>query len=216
MELKNKQNIILIIIILAIVTTFSISNYMKKQKIYLLSGQAQGEATDYNNKGNKNEDLDRNIFEQSQTKDKIIVHIEGEVVNPGVYRLDRDARVFDAVDIAGGLSKNADRKRINLAKKIVDEEYIYIAHKDEGDLEIDYRDNLFTSTSAIENTNLININRANIIELKELPGIGDVLANRIIEYREEKGGFKSIEDLKNVSGIGDKKFEDIKDKVSLN
>ncbi|MCK9268548.1 MAG: helix-hairpin-helix domain-containing protein [Alkaliphilus sp.] len=207
MGIKNKQSIILIITIIVIVLVFSISNYIKQQKVYVLSdGTKENIIGDYN---------ENNMVEQSDAG-KIVVHIEGGVEKPGVYELKKDSRVYDAINAAGGLLKDADRKRINLAKKITDEEYIYIANKDEEDIEIRYRDNLLIPTGTIENTNLININRANIIELKELPGIGDVLAGRIIEYRNEKGGFKSIEEIKNVSGIGDKRFSDIKDKVTVN
>ncbi len=192
---------------MVIVATFSISNYIKQQKVYVLSG---GEKK--NMVGDNNEN---NIFEQPDTN-KIVVHIEGEIANPGVYELDKDSRVFDAVEAAGGLLRDADKKGVNLAKKIVDEEYIYIPNKNEENIEPRYRDNLLTPTNAIENMNLININKANIIELKSLPGIGDVLAGRIIEYRNEKGSFKSIEELKNVSGIGDKRFNDIKNKITVN
>ncbi|HZK37868.1 MAG TPA: helix-hairpin-helix domain-containing protein [Clostridia bacterium] len=208
MGVKNKQSIILVITIIVIVLVFSISNYIKQQKVYVLSdGTKENIIGDYYN--------ENNMVEQSDGG-KIVVHIEGEVEKPGVYELKKDSRVYDAIDAAGGLLKDADRRRINLAKKIIDEEYIYIANKNEEDIEIRYRDNLLIPTGTIENTNLININRANIMELKELPGIGDVLAGRIIEYRNEKGGFKSIEEIKNVSGIGDKKFSDIKDKVTIN
>ena len=208
MGVKNKQSIILVITIIVIVLIFSISNYIKQQKIYVLSdGTKENIIGDYYN--------ENNMVEQSDGG-KIVVHIEGEVEKPGVYELKKDSRVYDAIDAAGGLLKDADRRRINLAKKIIDEEYIYIANKNEEDIEIRYRDNLLIPTGTIENTNLININRANIMELKELPGIGDVLAGRIIEYRNEKGGFKSIEEIKNVNGIGDKRFSDIKDKVIIN
>lgn len=206
MGIKNKQNIVLIIIITIIVTVFSISNYIKQREVYVLSGGAKENIIEDNNENNTN---------RQPGIGKIVVHIEGEVINPGVYELDSDSRVFDAIETAGGLSKDADRKRINLAKKIADEEYIYIPNKDEEDIGPAYRDNLSTPTGTIENTNLININKANIIELKKLPGIGDVLADRIIEYRNERGGFGSIEELKNVNGIGDKRFGDIKDRITV-
>lgn len=207
MGIRNKQNIILAIMVIIIVLVFSISNYIKQQKVYVLSdGAEENIIWDHN---------ENNMIEQSEAG-KIVVHIEGEVEKPGVYELKKDSRVYDAIDAAGGLLKDADRRRINLAKKITDEEYIYIANKNEENIEITYRENLLMPTDVIENTNLININRANIMELKELPGIGDVLAGRIIEYRNEKGGFKSIEEIKNVNGIGDKRFSDIKDKVIIN
>lgn len=206
METRKKQNLIIIVAIIIIVLGFSVSNYIKQQKIYILSSE---EKEHINEDGNED-----NIRNEINT-DKIVVHIEGEIVSPGVYELNKDSRIFDVIDMAGGLLEEADCKKINLAKRIVDEEYIYIPNKNDEDVEFQYRNNLSMTSNTIENTNLININRANIIELKELSGIGDVLANRIIEYRNEKGEFKSIEELKNVSGIGDKKFSDIKDKVTI-
>ncbi|HZK57663.1 MAG TPA: helix-hairpin-helix domain-containing protein, partial [Clostridia bacterium] len=180
---------------------------IKQQKVYILSGETEKNTIENNDENNPIE---------QPGMGKIVVHIEGEIANPGVYELNKDSRVFDVIEAAGGLLKDADKKCINLAKKIMDEEYIYIPNKNEKDIEFSYRENLLVPTGTIENTNLININRANIMELKELSGIGDVLAGRIIEYRNEKGGFKSIEELKNVGGIGDKKFNDIKDKITIN
>lgn len=206
MEIRKKQNLIVIVVIIFIVAGFSLSNYIKQQKVYVLSYEEKEHIT---NEGSQN------ITRNEVHTEKIVVHIEGEVVNPGVYELEKDARVFDAIDAAGGLLEKANRKRINLAKRIVDEEYIYIPNENDEDAEFQNTNNLSTITNVNQNTSLININKANITELKTLPGIGDVLANRIIEYRSEKGEFKSIEDLKNVSGIGDKKFSDIKDKVTV-
>lgn len=206
MEIRKKQNLIVIVVIIFIVAGFSLSNYIKQQKVYVLSYEEKEHIT---NEGSEN------VTRNEVNMEKIVVHIEGEVVNPGVYELEKDARVFDAIDAAGGLLEKANRKRINLAKRIVDEEYIYIPNENDEDAEFQNTNNLSTITNVNQNTSLININKANITELKTLPGIGDVLANRIIEYRSEKGEFKSIEDLKNVSGIGDKKFSDIKDKVTV-
>lgn len=212
MGLRNKQNIVLIAIVIAIVAIFSFSNYIKQQKVYVLNRSTEEDRMEDYNENNMGQAS--KINQPSNIEGKIIVHIEGEVARPGVYELDINARVFDAVDKAGGLLEDADRKRVNLARKIVDEEHIYIPNKDDENLDYQYRDNLLINTNTIENTNLININKANIMELKELPGIGDVIANRIIEYRNENGPFKTIDDLKNVNGIGDKKFSDIRDKVT--
>lgn len=143
-------------------------------------------------------------------EDKIIfVHISGQVYKPGIVELELGKRVIDAVELAGGLKKDADIDRINLAKKLVDEEKIYIPKIGEeisGEMTL-------TTTSTQEESGKININTCSKGDLMSLPGIGDVLADRIIEYRTTNG-FKTVEDIKNVSGIGDKKFEAIKDLIT--
>jgi len=149
---------------------------------------------------------------EEETYKKIIVHIDGEVVNPGVIELNEGARVIDAVNIAGGLTQYADEKRINLAKKLYDEEKIYIPKVGEDTFETDETYNSYTYDVNNSNQRRININTASKEELQSLPGIGPALAERIIEYRE-KQKFISIDDIKKVSGIGDKKFEAIKDLI---
>lgn len=213
MNLGKKQNLIIVIAITIIVLAFSVSNYISKQKVYVLSDWQKNDTTEIVDKGHNDVKTYENNVE------KILVHVEGEVVSPGVYELNKDTRVFDAIEAAGGLLETADRKKVNLAKKIVDEEYIYIySEKDilsENDKEFNNITNIHMATTNNKNQTLLNINKANATELQMLPGIGQVLADRIIEYRMEKGNFNTVEDLKNVSGIGDKKFEDIKEKITV-
>lgn len=138
----------------------------------------------------------------------IMIHISGEVYKPGLIELKQGDRVKDAVDLAGGLKKDADLDRINLAKKVEDEEKIYIPKVGE---EVGMELPLYTNESK---SNKININLCSLEELVNLPGIGEVIGKRIIEYRKSNP-FKSIEEIKNVSGIGDKKFEGIKDLITV-
>mgnify|MGYP000958309759 FL=1 len=139
----------------------------------------------------------------------IMVHISGQVYNPGLVELKSGSRVKDAVDLAGGLKKEADIDRINLAKKLVDEEKIYVPKRgEEIDLEISLNSESLTSNS----NSKININTCSKEQLMELPGIGEVTASKIIDYRSANQ-FKSIEDIMNVSGIGTKKYEDLKDYI---
>lgn len=218
MNIYKKQNLIIVIAIIGIVLTFSISNYINQKKVYILSHQTTNDTLEENNSGNNHTNNDINSTDEYEIiTEKIVVHIEGEVVSPGVYELESDKRVFDVIEAAGGLLETADRKKINLAKKIIDEEYIYIPNENSEDIEMENITSLSSkpNTNSNQNEGLVNINRANSSELVVLPGIGEVLANRIIEYRSEKGDFKSIEELRNVSGIGDKKFNEIKDKVIL-
>lgn len=141
----------------------------------------------------------------------IMVHISGQVYNSGIIQLVKGDRVVDAVKLAGGLTEDADLDKINLAKKVIDEEKIYIPKIGE----VGFNEITLVSQSPNNydsNSGKININLCSSLELEELPGIGEVIASRIIEYRSSQP-FKNIDELKNVSGIGDKKFEDIKDLV---
>ncbi len=145
------------------------------------------------------------IFSENK-KTSVIVYVTGEVNKPGIVELSSDLRVKDAVNIAGGFTKDADINLINLAERVEDEAH-YIIPKigEESD------ENLSNSSR----DGKININKADSGELQKLDGIGEALAGRIIEYREKNGKFKTIEDLKQVSGIGEKKFEAIREKVDV-
>ena len=138
-----------------------------------------------------------------------MVYISGQVYSPGIYELVLGDRVVDAVNMAGGLSKQADLDKINLAKKVNDEEKIYIPAIGE---EIPFSVDVETNS---QESGKININVASSADLESLPGIGEVIAGRIIEYRKTNK-FNSIEDILEVSGIGDAKFESIKDLISIN
>ena len=161
-----------------------------------------------------------NITEE-ETK-KIVVHISGQVINPGVITLNENARIVDAINEAGGLTNSADLNKINLAYVLEDAQKIYIPSVDDkeekeyilngsGDTEI------VTSSGSAENKKeeklMVNINTANAIELSQLPGIGNSTALKIINYRNENGKFNTIDDIKNVSGIGENKFNNIKDNI---
>lgn len=149
---------------------------------------------------------------EEDTPDLIMVHIGGQVYNPGVFELDLGTRVIDAVELAGGLKKEADIDRINLARKLSDEEKIYIPKIGEENLGEEYIDSELGSSKG---TGKININRCSKEELISLPGIGQVIADRILEYRDSKR-FEKIEDLMDVSGVGTKKFEGLKDLITTN
>ncbi len=141
-------------------------------------------------------------------QEKIIVHIKGEINKPGIYKLAPDSRLYQLVEEAGGLTENADIKNINLAIILRDQQDIYLPAV--GEIVVPQQTG---SENVLDNS--VRINYATKEELKSLPGIGDAIADRIIEYRSQQGGFKRIEDIKNVSGIGDKKFEDIKSRITV-
>lgn len=157
------------------------------------------------------------LLEDEESYDPIImIHISGAVYNSGIYELVTGDRVIDAVNLAGGLTKEADLDRINLAKKVADEEKIYIPKiGEETNSEIQVNTVYSSIPSEIQSdSGKININTGSMTELDSLPGIGEAIAQRIIEYRSTSP-FRSIEEIKNVSGIGDKKYESIKDLITV-
>ena len=142
---------------------------------------------------------------------RIGVYISGEVKNTGVYYLKKDSRITDLINICGGLTEEADVSKINPAQKLNDSDKIIIPKKEEN-----------LNTESIEDTNesdinvqeKININTATKDELTSLNGIGESTANKIINYRN-KNKFKEIEDIMNVPGIGEAKFNNIKDYICV-
>lgn len=159
----------------------------------------------------ENDEIEEDVIEEDVM---IMVHISGQVYKPGIVEIDLGKRLIDAINIAGGLKKEADLDRINLAKKLIDEEKIYIPKVGE-ELNSDIIDiQISSDTSSPASNGIININKCSKAELESLPGIGDVLATRIMDYRTSNP-FKTIEELKEVSGIGDKKYEGLKDLITV-
>lgn len=151
-----------------------------------------------------------------QVDREVMIDISGEVINPGVYRLMGEVRVNDALIKAGGLSAKADRdwvaKNLNLAEKLMDGQKIYIPNQEESKkLKVESKETLGVSTD----NKIIRINSATVEQLDRLSGVGPAIAQRIIDYRTKNGGFKNIEELKLVSGIGDKLYEEIKNEIGL-
>lgn len=148
----------------------------------------------------------------------IQVYLTGEVKNPGVYKLDSEARLYEALDMAGPMD-TADLKRINLARKMSDGEAIIVPAIGEEGVSVDNTGNLAQEEMFLPldgGGGKVNINRASEQELQDkLPGVGPVLAGRIVQYRSSNGNFASIQDICNVSGIGEKRFADIKDLISV-
>ena len=151
-------------------------------------------------------------IESKDTKD-ITAYINGEVKNPGVYKVKNESRVEDLVKISGGFTENADKYKLNLAKKLRDEDYIYVDKKNDVKTGIAAPQN--SVSNGVGQNGKVNINTASKEELKTISGIGDVTAQKIIDYREKNGGFSTIEDLKKVGRLGDKTLEKIKDKIDV-
>lgn len=146
---------------------------------------------------------------------KIKVHIAGSVVTEGIIELEEGARVADAIKEAGGTTADANTKKINLAQKLQDGQKIYIPNQNET--EEDIMENLGETIeeNSINSSSRVNINTATQTELELLSGIGPSIASKIISYRKENGKFKTIEDIKNVPGIGEAKFNSIQDQITV-
>lgn len=174
----------------------------------------------------ENEILVNNVItnENNTNDDIVIIHITGSVKNPGIVKLKEGSRIEDAIESAGGLTENADITKVNLAYVVEDGTKIKIPSASEEDIGdediIDSKsgDNIIIEENAVPSNNstqTININKATEKEFETLPGIGPSLASKIIEYRNQNGKFESIEDIKNVNGIGDNKYEKIKDLITV-
>ena len=151
-------------------------------------------------------------------KPNIFVHVVGEVVNPGIFMVQSQARLFDAIFAAGGLTKLADQSSINLAREVSDGEQIVVFAVGSGGSigsGAGISGSLANGGGSMQSKALVSLNRASQLELESLPGVGPTLAGRIIDWRTANGGFKKKEDLLKVSGIGQKLFASMKDKLTL-
>ncbi len=144
----------------------------------------------------------------------LVVHVAGAVKNPGVYTLSAGSRVADAIAQAGGARADADTNALNLAETLQDGQQVYVATKTETPTTPPPTHK--TASGAVQTPARkqarfpIDLNRASADELEQLPGIGPVLAHRIVEYRQQVGRFESVDELRNVRGIGSKRLEQIR------
>jgi len=153
---------------------------------------------------------------QPELPEKIMVDVKGQIKQPGVYQANTGERVIDVISRAGGLTDKADQGMVNFAEHVKDEMIIYIPAKGETGISspITSSGNPGLSVGSQKEAK-ININKADETELQNLPGIGPAKAAAIIEYRNTSGPFKAVEDLKSISGIGDKTFEKLKDLIAI-
>lgn len=143
---------------------------------------------------------------KDEEKTTYLVYITGCVNNPNVYEVSSNSRIIDVIKLAGGSTSEADLERINLAQYVEDAQHIIIPN---------VSDNIDKNENTVQN-NKVNINKADKEKFMEITGIGESLADDIINYRNNNGNFITIDDIKNVSGIGDKMFEKFKDEICVN
>lgn len=230
-ELDKKQKIIVIAILTIIAGTILYYVYGKEETSYKTEilpyeENALEEVAREEESAQKSNTLEEELEEYTE----IIIYITGEVNKEGVYSLPEGARITDAIEKAEGLTENAYTEDLNLAYVLEDGMKIKIPNKEDvqkqkESQEVTETSDYITKKSgiSIEETQAVqtkispkvNINTASQQELETLTGIGPSLAGKIIQYRKENGNFKSVDDIKNVSGIGESKFENIKDEVCV-
>ena len=156
-------------------------------------------------------------MDPEESEKEVTVDVKGAVKNPGVYQLQAGARVHDALQKAGGLLPDAESKSINQAQKLTDEAVVYVAKVGEEGADVTQASQTPAGNgeTAKGKSGLVNLNTATEAELQTVSGIGQKKAQDIIAYREANGKFKSVDELKNVSGIGAKTLEKLKDYVTV-
>lgn len=221
--------IVIAVIIFMIINLGKIKEFENKDNDKITNVESSINTENDKNEENK-EQKDDNSKEQIVNGGGIFVHIDGYIYNPGVYEIKENDRIKTLIDKAGGFKEGYSIKNINLAAKLSDGDKIYIPSvSEEKNSENNNNNNININSSGkgqniktdrnnvsiMKNNSKININTANISELKQITGIGESTANKIIDYRENVGKFKKIEDIKEVKGIGDAKYESLKNKITI-
>lgn len=151
--------------------------------------------------------VEENLEKLPEEEEKIYVDVKGEVKQPGIYEMESDARIQDAIVLAGGFTSEANEITVNLAQKVHDEMSIIVPSLEE--------DSSQTETISNVTNGKVRINYASQEEIETLSGIGPSKAKTILEYREEHGFFKEVDDLLNISGIGEKTLDNIRDELQI-
>lgn len=208
MDILNKKQKIIIIVIATFMLLF-IGFYIIRK----------ANSLDYIELETEENEIIENILEENEEMqtEEIIIHITGAIEKQGIVKVNEGSRISDAIESAGGITEEADLSKINLAYVVEDGQKIYIPNiNDEETVETVSKE---AGENVLEDNNSksdkVNINTANQTELETLNGVGPSTALKIINYREENGKFGKIEDIKNVPGIGDSKFENLKESICV-
>ncbi len=217
MELTMKQKAVVLGVMIAIfLGSAAVKEFIVEEKVREESIITERSAVTEN----ENEESGQLVnVEEYQNQDdsvyRMVIDVEGAVVYPGIVKLAEGSRVYQAIDEAGGLLETADTRYVNLAEILTDGSIIYIPEKNENQSGNGTSDGSGGSTALAADSGKININTAGKEELMKLPGIGESYAQAIIDYRNTTGSFKKKEDIKNVSGIGDAKFQKMEELICV-
>ena len=195
------------------------SNVAELAQETVTSSEAESEEISTGTKKNSQKEKAEPQTSSSEESEFLTVDVKGAVKNPGIYQLKKTSRINDAIQKAGGLTTDADSKSINLAQKLTDEAVIYVATMGENvtNAASNNGQTLTTDTdgTAAQKGNKVNLNKANLSDLQSISGIGQKRAQDILDYREANGKFNSVDDLKNISGVGAKTLEKLKEYVTV-
>lgn len=231
--IEDRRTVKILAVIIVVVTAFLFFGpkgknenvTLENKKDEISSGKASGTANDG---GNSEVAEESDKERETQGGGKIFIDIAGEVKNPGVYEVTSDSRIFEAIEKAGGLTEKADTTNVNQAETVKDGQKISIPKKGATAQSSGGSGGESSQTTSAPASNAqtsagtdpasgtkININSADSSQLQTINGIGPSTAEKIIRYRTSKGAFKSIDDLKKVNGIGDKKLEKLRPYVTI-
>lgn len=216
MDILNKKQKVVLVIIVMLVLLFIGSYIISKAN---KSGYTELEID--NNEahsdiiGNETNDMEKELEDK-----EIIIHVTGAVKKQGIVKVKQSSRISDVIDKAGGVSSKADLSKINLAYIVQDGQKIYVPSTDDKEdvntvIEEAGTNVIKDGTNTSNKGSKININKASQTELETLTGIGPSTALKIINYRNSNGNFKTIDDIKNVPGIGESKFDNIKNDICI-
>ncbi|MGB3160458.1 MAG: helix-hairpin-helix domain-containing protein [Carnobacterium sp.] len=219
---------IFILLLVIILLIFSLLSSPRKSDLaneslgdYYMSNPSELQSNIGSNKNNEELLLESNI----EVEKYIFVDIKGAIKSPGVYEITSETRLTDVITMAGGFLTTADQSMVNLSQKLTDQMMITIptigVEAEKEDEEASEREEIapvvvsIPTETKVTEIGKVNLNTADMTQLQTLTGIGEKKAERILEYRQEHGSFKSIDELKEVSGIGDKTFEVLADSISV-
>jgi competence protein ComEA len=193
---EQKNKLLFIVMLAVLIVAGSFYNFWQKSSVH--------------ESVSSNEVVAKSIPVSEEKNSEIYVYISGAVHKPGVFKALPNARVFDIVAMAGGLTPEADVAKINMAQSVKDGMHIHVV-----EIVAAQSNSTVANSNKIKTDNKVNINSADKNELDTLPGVGPALAERIIEYRQTNGSFGDIDELKKVPGIGSSKFEKLKEKITI-
>ncbi|MEW4284145.1 helix-hairpin-helix domain-containing protein [Priestia koreensis] len=208
MHFSKKQVVVSTILVCAILLLFG---------VYVFQGRETSNQEFSLGLEEEREDLkvkDKQKVQATTQQTTVLVDVKGAVKTPGVYELAVGSRIRDAIRLSGGITNQGDKNAVNLALKLQDEMIVYVPKIGESESVV-ISSHTSPGTSSNTENPLINLNTATPEELQQLDGVGPAKASAIIAYREENGPFQKIEDLMNVSGIGQKSFDKLKESIRV-
>lgn len=215
--LGHKAVVVAILVAIAAASGLAMASFSSRSSGVSFERSDEASASDVREAGDASPDDADGSSAKSSSAAEVYVDVDGAVVRPGVYRLKDGARVSQAIDIAGGLTAEADVTGLNRASKITDGQKIYVptVGEQQAAAAVGGADSAAVASGAGSSSGLVNINTASAAELQTLSGIGPSMAQSIIDERTQNGAFVSVDDLMRVSGIGEKKLAKIKDCICV-